>query len=300
MSEISKVYQLFLVLLLGLIGSACGSASVAQSAIDSAKIALNSEDCDAAYSKIYPVYNSSNTNNDVRFLMASTYGCYAGVNMLGVLSDITTFSGNLGGSGFWAFLVHEFPSTASPRDDKKPTAAAYGIDAIMSVLNTSGFLLKNYEINSTSYNPGSILYSDRTDEANAYLTFLALAQMGTLMNRYGAPSNNVKTVDLPWISAKSMTSDGCAFASGLLNYYDGLASIQSASSGSVAEVYGVIQTFLSSGLDAACSTGCALCGLSCSTCPSSLRSRNSCTGSTQDENSCAAAGLVLFVNLSWI
>lgn len=201
-------------------------------------------------------------------------------------------------------MAFEFPSTTVPVDDKVPQSAELGIDAVMSMIQPGIVLIPGDLINTSTNNPGSLLYSDRLDNGNIFLTFLSMALMGSLENRYGVPSANYhKSVALPWTSATAVTSDGCAFASGVLNFADSLSFLEafSSSSSAITSKLSDLQIFLSEGLDAACQLGCTTCGgaVSCSSCPLSLRNRNSCTGVSTDVNSCAAAGLVTFVNSTW-
>jgi hypothetical protein len=233
--------------------------------------------------------------------MASAYACAAGVKMLSVLGDMIA-SGDLAGSGFWEFLAAEFPSTTDPTDDKKPQAAMLGIDAAMSVLNPGAILIPDYMVFLKTANPGSLIADDRSSDANSVMTFVSMALIGTLQNRYGNPSSNHhKTTDLPWVTAIDTKGTGCAFAAGILNFYDSLTYLKTVASGSAASTYASIQGSLSSALTTGCTRGCTFCGgaVSCTSCPTTLRDRSSCTGETTDENSCAAAGLTNVVNLSW-
>ena len=236
---------------------------------------------------------------------AATYGCFAGVRLLNVVEDLISFDGDLAGSGFWEFLAQEFPSVSTPFDDKKPQSAMNGLDALMSVLLPGIVTIPSLMINSTSFNPGSLLTQDRTADSNSYLIFLSMGLLGSLESRYGLPTSNYhKSIDLPWATAENTVGDGCAFASGLLNLYDGLTYVGNNSAPSVAEIYQTIASFLSDGLDASCTIGCQTCAalgasVSCTSCPTTLKNRDSCTGAITDVNSCAAAGIVMFVNATW-
>ncbi len=252
-----------------------------------------------AYSTIYPLYNSINTNNRVRSAMAATYACYSNVNIFKILSDTIDFPGDLGGSGLWEFFAKEFPSTANP-DDKRPQAALNGMDAVMSIISPTMITVPGYMVNSTSYNPGSLLYTDRIDDANALLTFLGMSFVGSMENRFGLPTSNYhKSVALPWADATLTKGDGCAFAAALLHISDGISYISDSAPANVSESYSTIKEFLIPSMNTGCAAGCLLCGISCSACPISLRDRTSCTGEVTDINSCAAAGIIAFVNSSW-
>ncbi len=272
------------------------------SVIDAVNIALSGQGCTTALTAILPLYNSVNTDNAIRLSTAASYGCAARVNLLDILGDLVSFQGDLAGSGFWEFLVQEFPSTVSPIDDKIPQAAESATDAIMATLNPATILVPAFTINSTSNNPGSLEVNDRTSDANSFLTFASMSLMGSLLYRNGNPlANNHKGNALPWTSADLMQGDGCALASGVLNFNDGLNSIAAAAPSSIAIIYQKIQTLFATGLDLACQVGCTVCGgsVSCTSCPTTLRSRASCTGVNTDVNSCAAAGIINFINDSW-
>ena len=299
------------ILMLGLLSS-CGVPSSTISsddpqakinAINGANLALSSQNCSGALSQVLPFYDSVYSDNQIRLITSSAYGCHAGINIFKVLDDLIHFSGDFGGSGFWEFLVSEFPSSSSTIDNKVSQAAKNAIDAAMSAIKPGTILVPEYIVNASSNNPASLLNTDRIDDANSYLTFLGMSLMGSLMSFNGLPlANHHKSVPLPWTDATLMAGDGCSLASGLLIFIDGLNSIIGvAGSSSVARHYETIETFLTAGADLACQAGCAICGgsVSCTVCPVSLRDRTSCTGVNTDVNSCAAAGLVNFINSTW-
>ncbi len=271
--------------------------------VDEVNSDLTTQNCSAALAAVQPLFNSSNSINSVRLAMASTYGCYSKINVFTVMSDLVNFGGDLGASGFWEFMAKEFASTSTPVDDKIPQAAEAGTDAIMSVLNPGTFLIAADTINATTNNPGSILAADRTNDANAYLTFMSMALIGSLESRNANPISGTfhKSNSLPWTSAALMSGDGCAFASAVLNFFDGLQYIISAAPSAVAAKFSATSV-ISLSLAQACNFGCNVCsGSNCtgSICPITLRSRSSCTGTVTDQNSCAAAAIISFVNLVW-
>jgi hypothetical protein len=272
-------------------------------AVEQVNVSLSTQACSSALSQIKPLYDSINTNNQIRLATAASYGCFAKVNIFQIFSDLASASG-LGGSGLWAMFARLFPSVASP-DDKIPTSAGLGIDAAMSAVYPGTLFVPALKINSTTNNPGSLIFTDRIRDSNSYLTFLSMSLMGSLLSRDGKPdtTNYVKTVPLPWQTAATSVGNGCAFASGLLNFVDGLDAISEASPANLKSSYATISSFLTSAVNTACGIGCsAIClgASACTSCPASLRNRLSCTGATTDENSCAAAGLAAFVSASWI
>jgi hypothetical protein len=54
-----------------------------QAILDAVDIFLTTENCTDAVSQITGLYNSANTDNDVRMRAASAYGCNAKVNLFG-------------------------------------------------------------------------------------------------------------------------------------------------------------------------------------------------------------------------
>ena len=305
-----KTRKSFFNILFGLIFlSGCGSPgydslgranSLQISAVlDGAVESLNKGDCTGAFSLLLPFYNSSNSTNDIRMMTASTYGCQAKLKVLNVALDLSKL--NVSIAGFWGFAVQEFPSVSSP-DDGVPTAAEAGIDAAISAMNLGVSVTGSNFINTGGNNPGALRVTDRIGSANTYLPFLSMALIGSLLNRNGAPNASYqRTQAIPWLTASSTSGDGCALASATLYFYDGVSYLASASTGSLSQVYSGLGTLFSTALDAACAFGCATCGgsVSCSSCPQTLRDRTSCTGSSTDVNSCAAAGINRFINITW-
>jgi hypothetical protein len=271
--------------------------------IDQVNADLTRRDCAAAISRIEPIFQSEDSNNEVRQATAGAYGCFTGLDMFDILSDLVNFQGNLAGSGFFEFSVRKFPSTASP-DDRIPQAAKNGMDATLSILKPGTILLPAYLITTDANNTQSILAADRVDDANSYLPFISMALLGSLLYRYGQPFPNYhKSTTLPWITPTTVTVDGCAVASAIVNFNDGLRFISTNAAESVRKVYTDMRTLFEASMDTACSQGCAtVCGDAslCTSCPTTLRNRNSCTFLATDPNSCAAAGLTnFFINAIW-
>ena len=272
--------------------------------VEGAMAQLNQQNCAAALSSLSPLYNSTYTNNAIRMATASAYACFAQLKVLSVALNLTQFQGSLGGAGLWTFLVQEFPSTASP-DDRIPESAENGIDAVLAAVNPGAVIATSDWINKSTFNPGVLLSSERIDDANSYLTFLSMALIGSLLNRYGAPYPNYKrSVALPWTSASATKGDGCAMAAAMLNFFDGISFLSSTASGTTGAAFTSVGTLLTAGLGLACEAGCLACAaagssVSCTGCPLNLRDRSSCTGQNSDVNSCAAAGIASFINSSW-
>lgn len=284
--------------------------------------ALTNEDCATAVALIEPLLNSASTDNEVRLKAASAYGCYARVNFFSLVGDLLSAGPSLAGSALWSTLTQLFPSTAG--SDYVPEGALLAIDALQATLTPGALVLPVNKVNAGSYNVGSVFTTDRTSDANIYLAFIAMAGIGGLQNRYGSPDPGtfIKTVDLPWTTAVSMagSSDGCAYASSVLNMVDAIESAQYYVSDELAQVYANMAATFNTALDTACTIACenrmptvpesAIVGAgwtvsgctvgTCSECPSSLRARANCTGAVDDLSSCAAAGIVNFINESTV
>jgi len=305
--------RLFVALLsLGILGllPACGPPSLLDAStadgkraiIERANAYLSKGECSEAIALIQPVYDSVNTDNEVRMLTASAYACNAGVNFFNLVWEIATNGAALAGNP-WALMVKLFPSTLDP-DDRVMESSLLSTDALMSQLKVGAVILPSQYINGTSHNPGSAVLGDRIDDANTYLMFVSMGAIGSILNRYGSPDADHKPATatiLPWRDANhaDMPTQGCALAASVLNYYDSLQIVQDLGSENFSNALRGVVTLLGGGLDAACSLGCTACGLSCSACPTTLRNRDSCTGLATDENSCAAAFLVRSINTLW-
>jgi hypothetical protein len=305
-----------------IVTSSCGTTPTdgstplsVQAQIDAANIALTQGNCNAAYVALYPVYNSQYTSNDVRTIMSSVYACSAGINLISLINSIAQNSSVLSGSGFWALLAELFPSTFT---DVVPESAEYATDAIFATLYPGQIVSAANTTNAGTYNPGSVIAANRIPDANSYLTFVSMAAIGGLENRYGlptAPTYN-KTQNLPWVTASTsgMKGDGCGFSASILNFFDGIEAIGNNLSGNsltsnLNTVYSTFNTILNAACALGCqglpapydlsfASGCSFTAAQCSACPLTLRNRASCSGQTSDMNSCAAAGLIDFINKS--
>lgn len=273
--------------------------------------ALTSGNCGSAYDALLPWYDSDYSDNEARFLMASVYGCYTGINVMTLLGALATNPSAMSGAGFWRFLTQYFPSTTAASDRKLETAL-FGIDAAQSALQASIVLNPLYTVNSAGYNPRSLVTSDRMEDMNFYLTFLGMAGMGAIQNRYGSPdASYIKTVDLPGETAVTVTSVSCKYAAAMINFMDGVHSAAESSSGPIGstlvQLDEAFTTLISQSCDAGCQgtappfggvvSGCALSA--CAGCPTAMRNTEAvCAGLATDENSCATAGLINFINNS--
>jgi hypothetical protein len=289
--------------------------------IDQANKALTTSDCSTALQILLPIYQSANTDNEVRLLTASAYACWANVNYFKLIGDIVSNSGTLAGSGFWSFASSLFPSTAG--QDHVAEGAVLAQDALLASLVPGIPILPSGAINYGSYNVGSIYPSDRTDDSNLYLIFTAMAGIGSFQNRYGNPDSAFHPQSaLPWKTAANATTDGCGYASSILNFVDAITQAQTIVPSNLKNALNSISSAFSTSLDLACDFGCtglvppavapfnpsnkwvaSGCNFNsgCTIdrkCPSTLRNRFSCQAQTTDVNSCAAAGITNFINAS--
>ncbi len=275
-------------------GSSLGKAGL----LDAAQTALSTQDCSTAISIIKPVYESTNTDNAIRTMMASAYACEANVNVFRNLGDIVTNISTLAGVGFWSFLSTTFPSTLS---DRASEGAQLAQDALHSIISPSAVILPTGLYNASTYNPAAYKPGDRLNDANAYLMFVSLAGIGALENRYGSPyANGKRGGTFPWAAAADVNgtgtatqADGCAYASAIVNYVDALGTLSSLTSGSIATAFSTLNSAFQVAIYSACDHACTLGGVaSCPTCPEKLRSRTGCTGVATDPATVAALGII--------
>jgi hypothetical protein len=279
-----------------------------QSILDQVNQALNDGDCATAVMKIGPLYNSVNTDNDVRMIAASAYVCYAGMNFFAFLNDLTSNAGSLAGQPFWEFLTRTFPSTVGA--DHVVEGALLSSDALMAVLQPGIPILPADFFNYPGNNPASLNLNDRTNDANSYLAFVAMAAVGGLQSRYGAPyANGRKSQNLTWNTAAAVDANGCAYASAIVNLVDSLGPLSNSSTAMRTNLL-AIQAALEVPIFHACDIGCqnsapawggpqsgCTVTTACASCPTGLRDRSACTGVVSDQVSCAAAGIVNYMNL---
>jgi hypothetical protein len=303
-----------------LLFSGCGASSPDASTelgkrqiIDQANKALTTLDCATALDLLLPVYNSNNTDNEIRMMTASAYACWANINYFKVMGDMAVNSSALS-SGFFAYASKLFPSTIGA--DHVAEGSLLSQDALMATIKSGVPILPSGAINLGSYNEGSIYSYDRTDDSNLYLLFTSLAGIGSLQNRYGNPDANFHPqAKLPWTTPANVSTDGCGYAASVLNFVDAISAAQNILPSGLKNALSAVSSTLSAPIDLACDYGCtggnpgipgwvvSGCGFSsgCTTdrkCPKTLRDRNSCKAQTSDINSCAAAGLVNMVNVS--
>jgi hypothetical protein len=311
---------------LALLACACGkpaldpNTTVGQAAIiDQTNIYLTTGDCTDALITILPLYNSSNTNNEVRMLTASAYACESGVNFFTVLTNMTTDANTLSGT-FWGYFAQLFPSTLS---DKVVESSGYAMNTLMTVLIPGQVILPSDLLYTTTVNPASLNFNDRTGDSNIYMLMVSMAAVGGTESRYGNPNSTYHPQSNPPLpfndNVSKMTDEGCIYAAGVLNFLDSIGPASAVLSSDVATILNQISSEVSeSTLDAACDYGCrgttpplgvyntgnwvpTGCSIAagCSKCPTSMRDYTQCHPNVaNDPAACAAAGIANFVNAS--
>jgi hypothetical protein len=300
--------------------------------IDRVDAALTEGDCATAVDEITPLYNSAQSDNEVRLKAASAYGCHATINFFKVTGElIAKGPAALAGAPMWRTMSELFPSVAGY--DYVVEGGLYATDALQSALVPGAIILPAYQVNAGGYNVGSVFSTDRVTDANLYLVYASMASVGGILNRYGSPdpATFIKTIPLTWTTPGQLTasSDGCALASSVLNLLDSMDFAAQLIDGALSASFSSATSTLMGVFDHACSLGCqggawddttdpllkavdpvtgnagwtatGCASISCSECPRELRNRASCTG-LPDTATCAAAGIINYLNsgvLGW-
>lgn len=271
--------------------------------------------CARAVTLIEPLYLSEYTNDEIRQARASARACAAGLRFFQFIDNIA--ASTLVGSAFFRFVAERFPGSLG---DNRVESAWAAMDALSAITDPLQTVASSNQINAGGRNIGSTLASQRTDDANFALLLTSMASLGTLQNRYSAtnPTTFAKTqvlgytvaAPLGWATAVRtgavMNNEGCSYASALLTFIDSVGRVGASIPGTAGTTLTTAATALGIAMNIACEagcngavpTGCALPLGSCAECPQTLRNRSSCTGTTTDVNSCAAAGIAHYVNVS--
>jgi hypothetical protein len=337
-----KIYSNFVFMLffgvLGLTLWGCGqpamdpNSPIGKEAIeDQTNNYLTTGDCTDAIATILPLYNSSNTDNEVRMLTASAYACNAGVNFFSTITNIGTDATTLSSGNFFGYFAQLFPSTVA---DKVVESAGYAMNVLMTVIPAGTVIIGSDSLNATSDNPGSLNFNDRTGDSNLYMLMVGMAAIGGSESRYGNPNASFNPQNSPPLpfndNVTKMTDQGCIYAAGLLNFFDAIVPAAEALPTSASSAINQINNFTIDGVpvsfdtlfDAACNYGCtgslpsgadiivlnptgkwSATGCSivagCGGCPKYLRDYTQCHPNVaNDPGACAAAGLANFVNAS--
>lgn len=269
---------------------------------------LSDQNCSGALSVIEYYYPREGCGTDeIRQARASANACAANINFFTLVQDLG--NNNLTGSELWITLTKLFPSSAT---DQRLTAGQNSLDALFAIRKPGILTPPQYVINSSSIHPGSLQAFDRTEDSNLYGMLVSMSLIGTLQNRFGAPGGNWhKTKKLGatvgnasgWEDPLFVDENACTYAGAVLSLFDSIGQVGQTIGTSLGGAAGTglvaaASTF-STVLDTACEAGCSACGLSagsCTPCPVVLRDRKSCTGVATDKATCAAAGIVTFIN----
>ncbi len=305
-----RIFSLFLVL------TSCGadystqSSSGKKAILDAANVELTRKNCAQALQLLQPLYKSNQVDSEVRLVTASAYGCVAGIDLFQLISDLSANSSRLSGASFWALLAQLFPSTSA---DRVVESAYYGTQALLATWKPGTIVLPSSQINAATANVGSLVASDRTADANAYLVFMSWAAIGGIENRYGNPNPTTfaKGNSLSWTTAATVDATGCQYASSIVNFIDGLGEVIPTFTGTIRNNLQSIQSAFQTVIHAACDIGCTNAApgggwvqsgctvtTACASCPLGLRNPSQCLGVASDQVSCAAAGVVNFINNS--
>ncbi len=269
--------------------------------------ALTRGDCVAAIDLSSRLYDSEYSDNDIRMLHASALGCKAGIKLYNVVDELTSF----GGANPIGQFARIFPSTLS---DQRLESAWFGLDALQSILNPGVVVGSADRVLPGGYNPGSVLYTDRTLDSNSYAFFVSMAMIGSTLSRYGNPNAGAgysQGTALPWTNRAAVIADtsgtACGLASGFLNYFDAFSAIQpilpSSASSSISTMLTIIQGPIVDGtLPCVNSGGMGNCLLNataqeCDLAKTRLRYRASCTETAAIGH--FAAGIIQCINTLW-
>jgi hypothetical protein len=261
------------------------------------------------------LYNSSYSDNEVRMLYASAHACNVGIQLFQLLDDITT--ANLGTQdAIIRTMVRLFPSTTA---DSRLQSSWFAQDALISSIISGAVVAPASTITVDANNPGSTNLSDRTLDANTYLVFIGMAEVGTGLNRYGysagqSPSalSYAQGQLLPWTTQAAVQADGtgtaCAVVSGLFNMADGISAIVGYLSGSTSSQLSNITSILTTGLGVAGNAQCMADipgGINATVCAQAalrIRYRNACSepGNAGLGAASYSAGVIQGINALWL
>lgn len=163
-----------------------------QARIDEANFQLSNGQCQAALDAIGPLYNSKYITDEIRIIMASSYACFAGFNLLAMVTNMA------GASSYFAALAKTMPNSIG---DGKITNMYKAIDVL-----TNGNTV--------------LTAAPRSKSINTYMIFLQFALVGEILNGYGlANAAGAKTVALsysnPRVAANMSNLDACALSAAM-------------------------------------------------------------------------------------
>lgn len=319
--KISRVSVRLAIVAAALALSACGKANYGcdseegrQAIVGDVDRYLSDQNCAEALALVEKYYPLEGCGTDeIRLARASANACAANVNFFQLVSDLG--SENLVGSEMWVTFTKLFPSTLT---DQKVTGGQNALDALFAIKVPGSLTPAQYEINTTTPNPGTLVAANRTQDSNIYAMLVSMSLIGSLQNRYGAPDGSYHktkklgaTVGNPngWEDPTAVDVNACTYAGAVMTFFDSITQVSTLLNSSLGSSLGgtltAAATTYTALFNSACDAGCQSCGMpagSCNPCPTEMRNRNSCTGVATDKPTCAAAGLVDFIDnnaLGW-
>jgi len=274
---------------------------------------LTRADCDSAVELSTLLFESAYSDNEIRMLHASSLGCKAGIKLYNVVDELTSF----GGANPIGQFARIFPSSLS---DQKLESGWFALDALQSMLKPGVVIGSGDRIGDDSRNPGSVLYTDRTEDSNSYAFFISMSVIGGTLSRYGNPNAGggySQGANLPWTTRAAVIADtsgtACGIAAGFLNYFDSFSAIQSllpsSASGPISTMLTAIQAPIVDGVTGIpvhpCNNmgGLEYCKLQvsaaeCDLAKIRLRYRASCSETAAIGH--FAAGMIQCINALWL
>ncbi len=271
---------------------------------------LTHDNCSDAIQLSTLLYNSSYSDNTIRMLYATSQACNSGVTFYGMFNDFLIYDFTSIDNIFKS-LVQMFPSRVGL--DSILQSAWYAQDALQSIWNPGAVVAPADLFYSTSYNPGSANYYDRTSASNVFLIFVAMAELGAGLNRYGFNSTDtpsttgyVKTVSLSWTSKALVQADttgaACGIASSFYNIIDSIEAsvglLPSQISGKLSSVVTVLNSAITVGASTQCTVVDGYTAQECAAASARMRYRNACA--EQGAAASVAAGIIQVINAGWI
>lgn len=309
--RISGAFALLLFVVLSSCSSSkysCDSDSGRGALVSDVDQLLSTQDCAGALALIEPYYPLAGCATDeVRLARASANACAANVNFFQLMDDLG--NANLIGNEVWVSLTRIFPSTLT---DQRVTGGQNALDSLFALRVPGAISPEASMINSASAHPGTLVAAHRSQDSNMYAMLVSMSLIGALQNRYGAPDGSYhQTQKLGatagnangWELVTDVDVNACTYAGALLTFFDSISQVSgtigTALGGAVGTSLTTAATTYTALLAVACDAGCQACGFaagSCTPCPTELRNRNSCTGVATDKATCAASGIVSFMN----
>ncbi len=269
---------------------------------------LTNMNCTPALVLSTQLFNSQYSNNEIRMLYASAHGCNVGIQLYPLLDSISKadFSSL---DAIFKTLVKLFPSRTAL--DSKLQSAWIIQDTLQSILNPGTVVGASDQNVINAFNTGSLLYRDRTSDANAFSVFTSMAGVGTSLNRYGYNTSDdpaslgyAQVLNLTWTTKALIKADtehaGCALASSMLNMFDAVNAVSSITSGAVSAAFSLISA-AQTGIDLAGNAQCTadlFTAPECANAAKRLRYRDACW--EQDAAASYAAGIIQAINAGWL